>query len=187
MIWAQRLFAWGLLALLLSASYMFVVRDDLAAIDEARQVYLRKAALLSRLENLPKREEQIKRQLADLGNEEANQFLYQEDHRATQVLMQRDIRAVASHAKLSISSMRSLNKRSEDTRLLRSTVQLNFATTHETLTEFLLHLNDTQPILKVDRMTIKTQRASTENQAAILAVMLEVSGLRDRHNSGASS
>jgi hypothetical protein len=153
--------------------------DDLAEARELETIYARKLSLLKRLENLPTREAEIRRQLADLGNEEAGRYLYQGDHRSIQVMIQRDIRQLAATQNVAVGSMRSLLGRKETDRLARSTIQLNLSTTNENLVHLIGKIEAAQPMLQVDKLSIRKQRPSTDTQPAILAVVLEVSGFRD--------
>ena len=177
--------AWLVSLLMVWGVVVFLSGSDLERMDELEQVYLRKKSLLERLEELPRREAEIRRQMADLGNEEASKFLYEGDHQAVQVLIQRDIRHIASQTQMTIGAMRALNATRSEDRLVPAIVQVNLSTNHEALVGFFAALEQAQPMLKVNKMSINVQRPSTASRAAQLRAVLEVSGYREKTPGGA--
>lgn len=173
------LIAWVLLIFVIWSGVYVLAGEKIERSEELRQTYLLKRSLLERLERLPRRESEIRRQLADLGNEEASKFLYSGDHQSTQVMIQRDIRQLAKESALQIASMRSLNQARTDARLIPATVQVNVVTNHNALVNFFAALENAEPMLKISKMSINTQRPSTVSQPALLRAMIEVNGFRE--------
>lgn len=171
--------AWlGVIFALISALY-FLTREDIQEALDVRDIFMRKQVLLDRLEQLPAREQLIKRRLADLGNEAASQNLYKGDHNSIQSLMQRDIRELASNSSVRIVRMTSARQSRSPQRLAASTVQLSLNASYENLINFVAGIEASEPLLIVGKLTIRVQRASTRTDAAQLNITAEVSGFRD--------
>lgn len=171
--------AWAILILFLFAGAYLFAGEDVERAAQLEQIYLRKVSLLQRLETLPKREAAIRRKLADLGNEEAEQYLYSGDHRSAQVLIQRDLRTLADGVGLAFGSMRPLSRGHQSADIIPAVVQVTFSTNHETLIKLLERIDAAQPMLKVKKLSISKQRESSETQAAVLKAVLEVSGYQN--------
>ncbi len=172
--------AWILLIGGMTTLIWQLATQDVEIVAELERTYSRKLALLQRLEELPKREEDIRRQLSDLGNEQAGKYLYEGDRQSTQVVIQRDIRQLASQAQMTIGSMRALNRARTNGRLEPMTVQVNSSANYQTLVRFFETLEQAQPMLKIRKMSIHVQTASTQTRPAMLRVVMEVSGFRDQ-------
>ncbi|MCJ9430035.1 type II secretion system protein GspM [Kordiimonas marina] len=170
--------AWLALSILVIGTVWSLVYRDLQEAGQTEETYVRKLALLARLQALPKEESAIKKQLEKLSDEAAARMLYSGDANAIQSLMQRDLRQLASRNHTAIQSMRTLARYKKPGPLQSISVQLNFGTTHEELVSFLKDIETAEPLLRVTRLSLRVQRPSTETQPAALSVMMEVTGFK---------
>jgi Tfp pilus assembly protein PilO len=182
MINIQTMVSWSALLLLLACLFWLMTSDDWIEIEALEEAYTRRQLLLTRLESLPAQEAQIKRKLADLGNEAAASQLYEGDHNQIQSLMQKDLRQLASDSAVRISRMRA--QRHTDTtqygQLTPAKIQLALTASHETLVAFLAALEAQERILKVERLVVRVERTATRHEAARLAVSADIVGFRQQ-------
>lgn len=171
--------AWLVTLALVAGSFWFVIEEDLNTAKELESTYARKKMLLDVLNSLPEQERVIKNQLADLGGEAASAFLYEGEALTVQSFIQRDMRKIASELRINLSTMRPLGKSKAESDLLSvASVQINFKVTHEKLMQFLDRLEQAKPILRAKRVSVRVQRSSTPNRAAILAVVMDINAFR---------
>lgn len=176
----KSLSAWLVLVVLVSGIIGTLTADDRAKIDELSDSLLRRQELLARLENLPKREENIKAALEILDDGLAARSLYSGEPASLRTEIQRDIRDIASENNIRIGSMRPLGVRRSDAELIRSTVQLNYETTHDINLDFLKAIEAAEPLLRVQRLSVAVQSASSDTSPARLAINMEVAGFARR-------
>ena len=173
-------FAWIVLVAIVSSVIGALTAEDRVQIEELTSTFLARQELLARLENLPKREEKIRAALEILDDGLAERSLYGVEPASLRTEIQRDIRDIASENNVRIDSMRPLGVRSRDEELIQSTVQLNYETTHEGNMSFLKAIETVEPLLRVQRMSVVVQSASSDTSPARLAVSLEVAGFARR-------
>lgn len=175
--------AWAGLAIVLWLLFSFLVSSDMEKIAESEYSYLRKQALLHRLEALPDEEEEIRKKLEVLSAEATARFLYAGDDNNVRSLIQRDLREIAGK-QIKLGSMRLLGRSRQEGPLESSSVQIKFTTTYSELVSFLQRLEAWEPLLKVRRLSARVRQASTNTSAAELAIVLDVTGFRRTERTG---
>ncbi len=169
--------SWGATAALSFLVLWLMVNQDMDAIAEGAENLGQKQMLLARLESLPEREDSIRRALGELENGVAQRRLYQGEPASIRREVQRDIRNVASNAGLQIESMRPLSdRRLADTNIAVSSIQLSYLATNEESLRFLQKIEEAEPTLRVQRLSIAIQSASNPNRPARLSISMEVAG-----------
>ncbi|MBO6504465.1 MAG: type 4a pilus biogenesis protein PilO [Kordiimonadaceae bacterium] len=163
---------------ILSFGYWSLTAETWSDIAVAKQGYLQQKRLLARLQQLPKREEQIRAALQELNTGFVEASLYAGDNSAVRTQIQRDIRQVAASAGLNIGNMRPLLARELDDELIFTPIQLTFSATHDDNLAFLTALESVEPILRVNRMSVSVQTPSEVDRPATLSVTMEVGGYR---------
>jgi Tfp pilus assembly protein PilO len=146
------------------------------SIQEYKDNYAVRSALLKSLQSLPKREALIKERLEKLNREAAEQYLYAGEVNSIQSLIQRDVRSIASKNTLHITSMRSLSSPQTNDLIGKVIIQLGFTSTYAELLPFLAQLESKKPILRIKKLSIRVGRASDEYTPAVLQVVAEVNG-----------
>lgn len=170
--------AWAALLSVLVFIFVMLTLDDFRQINEQRYDYLRKQTLLSRLNALPSEEEAIQEQLEALSIEASSRFLFSGEKNAVESQMQRDIRKLVGLEDLTVTAMRPLGNPRQSGKLSKSLIQISFAADHGKLVSFLERLEGWEPLLRVNRLSIRVRRAATATTAAELAVSLEIAGFR---------
>ncbi|NVJ70804.1 MAG: hypothetical protein HWE08_10650 [Alphaproteobacteria bacterium] len=169
-------FSWSILIVLLTFGWWVIVSDDLAMIGELERTYQRKQILMQRLDQLPEKEDVIKRRIADLGNDGASRYLYTGDQNRIRSELQRDIRQLASKIEIRVRQMRPLRESRSDDTLARSSVQIDFVCTQEKLLKFIAALEGFEPMLSAGKLNVRIQVPSEVSRAAQLSVSAEISG-----------
>lgn len=169
---------WAIVLGLFAGGYYVIVKEDLATVAELERTYLRKKALLQRLQELPDRELSIKRKLADLGNDAATRHLYEGDHNAVQSNVQLDLRNIASESSVAIDRMTSQRASRTDGPLAEAKVDVSLTATNEGLIKFLSAIEAREPLLSISKLGIRVQRPSTRTEPARLSISAEISGYR---------
>lgn len=172
----RTILSWGPLLFICFALVWSVTSADREANVELSEDLVQKQRLLQRLQNLPKRENKIREALQALNNGLAERSLYRGDANQARTEVQRDVRKIASQAKIQIGTMRPLGARRTDSELNLTAIQLSYTSDHETNIRFLELLEKAEPLLRVQRMSVSVQAASTDTQAASLNVSLEIAG-----------
>lgn len=169
--------SWGSLLFLLVTAVWFLTAGDREEIALLEDSLMQKQTLLHRLERLPEREAGIRDALQLLDDGIAERSLYRGEPSAVRTEVQRDVRALASNAGVRVGSMRPMGpRRSSDGKLSMSTIQVSYEATNDENVSFLEKLEQAEPMLRVQRMSVSVQSASTPSRAAILSVSLEVAG-----------
>lgn len=168
--------AWLIVFVLGWTVYATVFELEMEQIGIAEDELRQRSELLARLQHLPEREAQIKEQMEELSSIAAEKYLYQGDEKEAQALILRDVRALATRSNVRIDSMRSLALRKSTNLISRSAIQANFTATHDDLLTLLAEIEAWEPLLRVERISVRTRRASTLDSPAQLAVLVEVSG-----------
>lgn len=169
-------FSWGLVFAFFYVSFLAFtasIREENEILTES---LIQKQTLLQRLQALPKRENKIKVALQELNDGLAERSLYSGDAAAVRTEVQRDVRRMAAEAQVQVGSIRPLGARRTDDELSLSAIQLNYSASHVENLKFLQLLERAEPILRVQRLSVSVQTASTETMAARLAVTVEVAG-----------
>ena len=179
------LLAWLMLLLTTGGIIWILIAPTLAEIAQQEQDYVRKLALLARLEALPKEEQAIRQTLDSLSNDAASRLLYAGDHNSVQSQLQLDIRQLAARSNINVNSVRSLPAFRQSGMVQGASVQLNLDLTQEGLIQFLKEIEQAEPILRVKRLTVRVRQESTESSAAQLSVALEMTGFRQEITTGA--
>lgn len=177
-------FAW---ISLLCVAFFFVwswVAADLEKINQMETSYVRKQALLSRLQALPKEEQAIRARLEKLSRDALARQLYDGNANSVQSLIQRDLRQLAAESQVTINSVRALSELRQSGPLKHTSIQLNMVATHERLVGFLQELEAWEPLLRTTRLTVRVRTPSTDVSPAGLAVLMEVTGYRRASNTG---
>lgn len=167
---------WTVSLAILASVLWLLEADTLQLIEAQAETLTRQKTLLKRLEDLPKREEVIKRQLADLGNDAVTQLLYEGDTNSVSSQMQRDLRQTASDAKIRLNQMRFQRTVQNDGLILPNVIQINFSSDMAGLLSFLAQLESREPILRIKKLSIRVTEASKLTRAARLSVSADVTG-----------
>jgi len=168
--------AWIVLILTIAVVLFAATGESFSQIMATQDGILRKHQLLNRLQSLPAKENTIRLQLETLNDVAAAKYLYEGDRRGTQTAIQRDVRQLAAQSNIQLGSMRTLGVSNGEGRLHRASIQANFVTTNEKLLDFLLEIEVWEPLLRVQRMSVRVSQASTADQDATLSIMLEIAG-----------
>ncbi|WP_417452073.1 GspMb/PilO family protein [Kordiimonas sp.] len=179
--------AWSLLISICAGLFWLVAGNDIRAIAELEDVYLRKQMLLHRLQDLPRREDEIRRRLSDLGNEAAIAQLYQGEPNEIQVQIQRRLRQLANKSGISFNAMRPDGVSIVNEQLKRVSIRVNFVSTYSNMVSFLAGLEEDTPLHRVRSFVITREKTSTLHEPAILSVGLEISGFVRNGQSGEAS
>ena len=167
---------WASVLLILVGSMWLLTIDDITTASELEDSYARNMLLLDRLQELPDREAVIRRQLADLGNEAAAAYLYAGLPHEVQAQIQKHLRQISSSTGVSLSAMRPEGSITGNELIKRVSVRINFTTSFENLVSLLAKIEEQKPLLRVRSASMSVERQSTESEAALIAVGLEVSG-----------
>lgn len=168
--------AWILLATILITSFAIVTSEDRQQISVLSEDLMQRQRLLHRLESLPQKEDNIRAALELLDDGLAERSLYFGELTNLHNEIQRDVRALATSNNVRINSMRPLGVRRLDEEIILSAIQINYQATPDTTLEFINAIELSEPILRVQRMTIAIQSASSDYQPAQLAVNMELAG-----------
>jgi len=176
--------AWGLLFILLFGIGRLMMADDMAEAELLKEELVRKQYLLNRLESLPIREARIRERLANLDDNTAVELLYRGDENALRTLIQRDLRQIAARQKLRLGSMRSTGRTAQSGLIRKTAIQVGFSATYDQMLTFFNGLEESRPMLRVLRFSVRVQRPSSEYEPAELGVTAEIVGYRAQSERG---
>lgn len=172
--------AWGVALLVFGAIFIVFTAPDRIIITQMSEDLVQRRLLLARLESLPERESAIRTVLQELDDGLAERNLYIGEASSIRTEIQRDVRDIAAKSNVRINSMRPLGTRRASDQLSLSAIQLSYDATNSQNIEFLGHLENAEPVLRVQRLSIVIQAPSSEAMPARLTVNVEVAGYKKR-------
>ena len=179
--------SWLLLIGVATFAYLGLTEDEREANEETSYEYLRKKALLERLQSLPTKAQEIRARIADLGGRNVDAYLYEGGDADFRAYVQRDLGEIARAHSVSLRSVRPSDVKQYDEQLDGASVQLSFSSNYNNFLAFLGALEQHQPILKPVRVNVSVSRASTQYSAAVLDISMEVKGYRKSPKVGSGS
>jgi hypothetical protein len=172
----KAILSWLSVLILVIGLVWSLTHSGIEQVDQITQLYSRKLSLLDRLKNLSEEEDNYEEFLDAIEGNSIKPFLYSGSSNAVQSYLQRDVRQIAAESKVRLASVRAGAQQREQSILGYRQLQLAFSATQADIIRFLSKIEAHQPLILVEKISIRTERKSTETSAAILAVSMDLQG-----------